>query len=219
MAIDLQELNSLIDDPANVSLPVKIIAIAALCGLVLFMGYKLVIIDKVGELERNVSKESTFRQTFETKQARANQLPAFRAQLKEMQHSFGSLMKQLPSGTEIPGLILDISEKGLSNGLEIELFQPKPEQQKEFYAEKPIMLKANGTYNQLAAFVSDISGLPRIVTIHNIHLQTAKGGEAAAPANLANQDMPARRLRMEALIKTYRYLEDSDLDEGVLAKK
>lgn len=204
MAIDLQELNSLIDDPANVSLPVKIIAIVAVCGLVLFMGYKLVVVDKMHELDSNVSKESTLRQTFEGKQARANQLPSYRAQLKEMQHSFGSLMKQLPSGTEIPGLILDISEKGLSNGLEIELFQPKPEQQKEFYAEKPIMLKANGTYNQLAAFVSDISGLPRIVTISEIRLAPEK-------VNKELKKKPvAFRLTMEATITTYRYLDENE---------
>ncbi|PWR00543.1 hypothetical protein DKW60_01175 [Leucothrix pacifica] len=202
--MDLQELNSLIDDPANVSLPVKIIAIVAVCGLVLFMGYKLVIVDKMAELDGHVSKESTLRTTFESKQARANQLPAYRTQLKEMQHSFGSLMKQLPSGTEIPGLILDISEKGLSNGLEIELFQPKPEQQKEFYAEKPIMLKANGTYNQLAAFVSDISGLPRIVTISDIRL---------APEKVAKEEKKkqvAFRLTMEATITTYRYLDENE---------
>ena len=204
MAIDLQELNSLIDDPANVSLPVKIIAIVAVCGLVLFMGYKLVIVDKMGELEGVVAKESTLRQTFESKQARANQLPAFRAQLKEMQQSFGSLMKQLPSGTEIPGLILDISEKGLSNGLEIELFQPKPEQQKEFYAENPIVLKANGTYNQLAAFVSDISGLPRIVTISDIRLSPEK-------VNKEEKKKPvAFRLTMEATITTHRYLDENE---------
>ncbi len=205
MAIDLQELNSLIDDPANVSMPVKVLAILAICGLVLFMGYKLIIVDKMSELDGRVSKESTLRQTFETKQARANQLPAYRAQLKEMQLSFGSLMKQLPSGTEIPGLILDISEKGLSNGLEIELFQPKPEQQKEFYAEKPIMLKANGTYNQLAAFVSDISGLPRIVTISDIRLAPEK----------VDQDKKKKgkvpfRLTMEAMIRTYRYLDENE---------
>ena len=204
MAIDLQELNSLIDDPANVSLPVKIIAIVAVCGLVLFMGYKLVIVDKMGELDGVVAKESTLRQTFESKQARANQLPAFRAQLKEMQQSFGSLMKQLPSGTEIPGLILDISEKGLSNGLEIELFQPKPEQQKEFYAENPIVLKANGTYNQLAAFVSDISGLPRIVTISDIRLSPEK-------VNKEEKKKPvAFRLTMEATITTHRYLDENE---------
>jgi len=205
MAIDLQELNSLIDDPANVSMPVKVLAILAICSLVAFMGYKLIIVDKMSELDGRVAKESTLRQSFETKQARANQLPAFRAQLKEMQLSFGSLMKQLPSGTEIPGLILDISEKGLSNGLEIELFQPKPEQQKEFYAEKPIMLKANGTYNQLAAFVSDISGLPRIVTISDIRLAPEKVNEEKKK----NTKVPFR-LTMEAMIRTYRYLDENE---------
>lgn len=204
MAIDLQELNSLIDDPANVSLPVKAIAIMAVCGLVVFMGYKLIIIDKMSELENHKAQESTLKQTFETKQARANQLPSYRAQLKEMQVSFGSLMKQLPSGTEIPGLILDISEKGLSNGLEIELFQPKPEMQKEFYAEKPIVLKANGTYNQLAAFVSDISGLPRIVTISDIRLSPEKVKDDEKKKNVPF------RLTMEAMITTYRYLDEND---------
>jgi len=204
MAIDLQELNSLIDDPANVSLPVKVIAILAVCSLVVFMGYKLIIIDKMSELDNRQAQESTLKQTYETKQARANQLPAFRAQLKEMQVSFGSLMKQLPSGTEIPGLILDISEKGLSNGLEIELFQPKPEGQKEFYAEKPIVLKANGTYNQLAAFVSDISGLPRIVTISDIRLSPEKVKDDKKKKNAPF------RLTMEAMITTYRYLDEND---------
>ncbi|RVU84850.1 hypothetical protein EOL70_09530 [Leucothrix sargassi] len=203
--MDLQEFNSLVDDPANVSLPVKILAILIICGLVLFMGYKMIIIDKMSELDSVVSKESSLKMTYETKQARANQLPAFRAQLKEMQQSFGSLMKQLPSGTEIPGLILDISEKGLSNGLEIELFKPKSEQQKEFYAEKPIELKAQGTYNQLAAFVSDLSGLPRIVTISNIRL---------APEDVKKTDKKKQaqpfRLTMEAVIKTYRYMDENE---------
>lgn len=204
MAIDLQEFNSLVDDPANVSLPVKILAILIICGLVLFMGYKMIVIDKMGELESVVSKESSLKVTYERKQARANQLPAFRAQLKEMQQSFGSMMKQLPSGTEIPGLILDISEKGLSNGLQIELFKPKGEQQKEFYAEKPIELQAKGTYNQLAAFVSDISGLPRIVTISNIRL---------APEDAKKDEKKKQqpfRLTMQAVIKTYRYLDENE---------
>lgn len=206
MAIDLQEFNSLIDDPANVSIPVKILAILAICCLVVFVGYKLIIVDKMAELEGRMAQESTLRSSFESKQARANQLPAFRLQLKEMQLSFGSLMKQLPSGTEIPGLILDISEKGLSNGLEIELFQPKPEQQKEFYAEQPIMLKANGTYDQLAVFVSDISGLPRIVTISDIRLAPEKMPEDKKK----NKRKAAFRLTMEAMIRTYRYLDENE---------
>jgi len=203
MAIDLQEFNSLVDDPANVSLPVKILAILILCALVLFMGYKMVVIDKMSELDNVVSKESSLKITYASKQARANQLPAFRLQLREMQQSFGSLIKQLPSGTEIPGLILDISEKGLSNGLQIELFKPKGENQKEFYAEKPIELKAKGTYNQLAAFVSDISGLPRIVTISNIRL---------APDDDKKDEKKQQpfRLTMQAVIKTYRYLDENE---------
>ena len=206
MAIDIQEFNSLVDDPANVSMPIKVIAISALCGLVCFMGYKMIIVDKIEELERTVSQESSLRMTYQTKQARANQLPIYRAQLNDMQTSFGSLIRQLPSGTEIPGLILDISEKGLSNGLQIELFQPKDEVQKEFYAEKPIVLKANGTYNQLAAFVSDISGLPRIVTISNIRL---------APEKEKDDDKKKKRnapfrLTMEAIITTYRYLDENE---------
>ena len=104
---------------------------------------------------------------------------------------------------------MDISEKGLSNGLEIELFQPKPEQQKEFYAEKPIMLKANGTYNQLAAFVSDISGLPRIVTISDIRLAPEKLDNEKKNKN-KNKRKAAFRLTMEAMIRTYRYLDENE---------
>ena len=128
-------------------------------------------------------------------------------------------MQQLPGRTEIPSLIIDISEKGVSNGLEIALFEPLTELSKEFYAEKPIKLIALGTYQELATFVSDISGLPRIVTIHNINLQAADEETDADDSTVTSGDAVARRLRMEALIKTYRYLEDSDLEDDILAKK
>ena len=187
----------------------KVVNALILCGLVMFMGYKMIVIDKISELDNVVSKESSLKVTYASKQARANQLPAFRLQLKEMQQSFGSLIKQLPSGTEIPGLILDISEKGLSNGLQIELFKPKGENQKEFYAEKPITLKAKGTYNQLAAFVSDISGLPRIVTISDIQLAP----EAVAKDKKNNKKVTSR-LTMQAVIRTYRYLDENEEGES-----
>lgn len=211
MAIDLQEINSLIEDPANVSLPIKVGAILALLGLVLFGGYKFVIVDEIEAHKQVESKEAGLRQTYEKKQARANQLPALKAQLNEMQTSFAALKRQLPSDTEIPGLILDISEKGLTNGLEIDLFEPKPEIHKEFFAEKPITLKAKGTYNELAAFVSDLSALPRIVTINNIQLSPVKGS-----TNTKGKKSAVSRLTLEATIKTYRYLneEDSEGDAG-----
>jgi len=214
MAIDTQELNNLLNDPANVSLPIKIGAIAVVFGLTLFAGYKLVIVDQTETLKRVQAEELEKRKVYEKKQARANQLPAYRAQLAEMQASFGALKDQLPSDTEIPGLILDISEKGLSNGLEIELFKPKPEIQKEFFAEKPIELKAKGTYNELAGFVSDLSALPRIVTINNIKLEPVKKGKSNNNAKTNNNRSPGvSRLSLHAIIKTYRYLNEDDASE------
>lgn len=209
--MNLQEVNNLADDPGSVPWPLKVIVVVALMAVIMFLGYKLVITNSIEELEGLKRKETELRATFETKQKRASQLVAYEKQLEEMQHSFGTLMQQLPSGTEIPALILDISEKGVSNGLEIELFEPLAEVLKEFYAEKPIKLIALGTYQQLATFVSDISGLPRIVTIHNINL-LPELSKTAVPqqSNSIEQEGP-RRLRMEALIKTYRYLDDSDL--------
>lgn len=210
--MNLQEFNSLAEDPASVSWPVKLIALLLIVGVILFMGYKFVIVEHMGNLERAESKERELRGTFETRQRRASQLADYQQQLEEMQRSFGNLMQQLPSGTEVPALILDISEKGVSNGLEIELFEPLNEVSQEFYAEKPIKLIARGSYRQLATFVSDISGLPRIVTIHNIELSPEDVKKNAAQDEkktryLLGAEEPAR-LRMEAIIKTYRYMED-----------
>lgn len=209
--MNLQEVNNLADDPGSVPWPLKAVVIIALMGVILFLGYKLVITNSIEELDGLERKELELRASFEAKQKRASQLDAYEKQLAEMQHSFGTLMQQLPSGTEIPALILDISEKGVSNGLEIELFEPLSELLKEFYAEKPIKLIALGTYQQLATFVSDISGLPRIVTIHNIHLVPELDRAAQKKSNNSVEQEGSQRLRMEALIKTYRYLEDSDL--------
>lgn len=218
--MNLQEVNSLADDPGNVSWPVKLVVLLALMGVIMFLGYKLVITNSMEELESVKRKEVELRATFETKQKRASQLVAYQQQLEEMQRTFGNLMQQLPSSTEIPALILDISEKGVSNGLEIELFEPLGEILKEFYAEKPIKLIALGSYRQLATFVSDISGLPRIVTIHNISLQPEEVKDMPNNKTAKDDEEGSSRLRMEALIKTYRYLEDSDLkDQTVAAKK
>ncbi len=211
MAIDTQEINSLFNDPANVSLPIKIGAIVVVFAATIGAGYKLVIVDQRADLETVEAEELDKRTVYEKKQARANQLPAYRTQLAEMQASFGALKDQLPSDTEIPGLILDISEKGLTNGLEIELFKPKPEIQKEFFAEKPIELKAKGTYNELAGFVSDISALPRIVTINDIQLEPVKK-EATESDGKARKSAIAR-LSLQATIKTFRYLNEEESDD------
>ena len=192
--MNLNEINSLAEDPGSVSWPIKIFALIVVMGVIGFLGFKLVIVNQMDELASAEQKERDLRQTFETKQKRASQLPLYEAQLAEMQHLFGGLLKQLPSDVEIPGLILDISEKGLSNGLELELFQPQPDVTMDFYAEKPIKIIAKGTYRELATFVSDIAGLPRIVTINDIDLTP-----------LADTG----RLRMDAMVRTYRYLDDA----------
>jgi type IV pilus assembly protein PilO len=119
-----------------------------------------------------------------------------------MQRSFVVLSNQLPRDTEIPGLILDISEKGLSNGLELELFEPQPENTMDFYAEKPIKIVAKGTYKELATFVSDLSGLPRIVTINNINLTPVEN---------------SGRLKLDAMVKTYRYIQEDE--DGINEKQ
>ena len=207
MAIDMNEINQLLNDPANVSLPIKIGAVVIVFGLTLVVGYKLVIVDQLTTQKSVQATEVEKRQIYESKQARANQLPAYQTQLAEMQASFGALKDQLPSDTEIPGLILDISEKGLTNGLEIDLFKPKPEIHQEFFAEKPIELKAKGTYNQLAGFVSDLSGLPRIVTINDIHLEPEKKVKSAGSGT---KRKTVARLSLHATIKTFRYLNEED---------
>jgi type IV pilus assembly protein PilO len=218
--MNLQEINNLAEDPGSAGWPVKALALLAVMSLILFLGYKLVITDSIESLRQVENKEKELRTTFEQKQRRASQLEAYEAQLAEMQRSFGNLMQQLPSSTEIPSLIIDISEKGVSNGLEIVRFEPLQEISKEFYAEKPIKLIALGTYKELATFVSDISGLPRIVTIHNINLSTENDNKQALAANTnASLTDAAQRLRMEALIKTYRYLEDSSSDTELLSKR
>lgn len=192
--MNLNDINALAEDPSSVSWSVKGLALAVLTAVILLLGYKLVIVSAIEELETVERKEQELRQTFEVRQKRASQLPLYQAQLAEMKLVFGDLLKQLPSNVEIPGLILDISEKGLSNGLELELFEPGGDVLMDFYAEKPIRIIARGSYRELATFVSDIAGLPRIVTIGEIGLKP---------------EVDSNTLRMEALVKTYRYQDDS----------
>lgn len=195
----LDDFNNLTEDPGSAPWAVKSIALAFIMAVILFLGYQFIITPTLEELDAAKQQETQLRSDFETKQKRAGQLPQYKAQLEEMQRSFSVLLRQLPSDTEIPGLILDISEKGLSNGLELELFEPQPEVQREFYAEKPIKIIAKGTYRELAMFVSDISGLPRIVTINDIDLKPEEN---------------SNRLRMLAILKTFRYLDDSTAAGG-----
>jgi type IV pilus assembly protein PilO len=122
------------------------------------------------ELDVHIAKELEHKETFDIKQRRAANLDALKEQMIEMQQSFGDMLRQLPNKTEIAGLIVDISQTGLSAGLEFDLFQPRPEQPAEFYARLPINIRVNGTYHQFGEFISGIAQLPRIVTTHDINI-------------------------------------------------
>ncbi|NND55555.1 MAG: type 4a pilus biogenesis protein PilO [Gammaproteobacteria bacterium] len=177
---------------------VAIVAVIATgAGLYLFV-YE----EKVPVLEKAEAEEQELRSTFEARQRKAANFDAYKEQLAEIESSFGTMLQQLPGKTEIPNLLVDISQTGLAAGLEEKLFQPMPENRREFYAEKPISIKLTGSYHELGNFVSDIAALPRIVTLHDIQI---------APAE-ANDDYDELMLTVTA--KTYRYLEDEELEDG-----
>jgi type IV pilus assembly protein PilO len=175
---------------------VKVFLIGLVCIAILFAGYWLHHKNQLEGLKRVQAQELELRTTFENKAEKAANLDLYKVQLEEMRRTFGTLLRQLPSKTEIPALIVDISQTGLASGLEIELFKPNPESRKEFYAEKPISLRVKGEYHQFGSFASEIAALPRIVTLHNITL---------SPTDGKNQKMT-----MTATAKTYRYLDEDE---------
>lgn len=195
-------------DPNNIGNwpgPMKAAVIAVLCLLLLGAGYYFDTQNQIAELEKAEKQEKEKRQTFEGKQRKAANLEPLKQQLEEMKLSFGAMLKQLPNKAEIEGLLVDISQTGLAAGLEFELFQPQKEVPAEFYAEKPIKLRVVGSYHEFGEFVSGVAALPRIVTQHNISIKPqGKDGDF---------------LVMEATAKTYRYLDDEEIQAAKKSKK
>jgi type IV pilus assembly protein PilO len=146
--------------------------------------------------------------TFDQKQRKAANLEAYRQQLAEIERSFGAMLRQLPGKTEVPSLLVDISQTGLASGLQEQLFQPSQESRRDFYAELPIRIRLTGGYHEFGAFVSGIAALPRIVTLHDIEITQNKvrGGGRGVTA-------PTDVLTLNLTAKTYRYLEESELAE------
>lgn len=149
-------------------------------------------------LQKAEADELDLRSQFENKQQRAANLDAYKAQLGEMERSFGAMLRQLPGKTEVPNLLVDISQTGLAAGLQEKLFQPASEKSNGFYAELPIKIKLVGSYHQFGAFVSGIAALPRIVTLHDIQITPVDAKEKGGYDNLT----------MDVTAKTYRYIED-----------
>ena len=205
MNIDLNDLD--FNNAASWPLPIKLVAILAVCGAVGFAGYWFDTKDQLAALDNAKARETELKKEFETKQAVAANLIPYRRQMKEMEKSFGALLLQLPSKTEVAELLVDVSREGLKAGLEFELFKPEAEIKKEFYAEYPIKLRVVGTYHQFGNFASGIAALPRIVTLHNLKIRQQKKGKS---------ESSAATLIMDATANTYRYL---DQDEIASSKK
>ncbi len=180
---------------------------AILSLLIIALAWWLFVSDKRGELETLKGQEAELRTEFETKQGRAANLEPLKQQLALMEQQLQQMLRQLPSKTEMPDLIVDISQTALATGISNELFQPGPETPKDFYAEKPIALRMVGTYHQFGAFVSGVASLPRVVimTMHDISLKPRESEK-----NPGARIGPNSPLELSGTVKTYRYLDEEE---------
>ena len=177
--------------------PVKAVLIVLICIAVAVAGYFLDTTKQLDTLKKIEIEEQSLRSVFSEKQAKAANLDAYKQQLDEMRSSFGALLRQLPNKTEIETLLTDISQTGISSGLEIDFFKPEGLNPKEFYAEYPIKLKVTGRYHEFAEFVSGVAALPRIVTLQGIKIEPVDKKAGV-------------KLQMEVTAVTYQYLDESE---------
>jgi type IV pilus assembly protein PilO len=187
-------------DPGRWPFAVRALA-AAVCFVIVALAliYFFVWQDRMPDLQKREDQELALRNEFHTKHAKAVNLQLYKQQLADIEKSFGALLRQLPSKTEVPNLLVDISQTGLAAALQEKLFQPGTEAKKDFYAELPIKITLTGSYHDFGAFVSGIAALPRIVTLHDITITPIEktGG--------------FDQLQLDVTAKTYRYLDDDEL--------
>ncbi|MBA54402.1 MAG: pilus assembly protein PilP [Pseudomonadales bacterium] len=184
-------------DPENIGgwpLPIKIFIWIVGCVIAGFLVFHLLLSDSLTQLDSVASKETTLMKEFEDKAFKASNLDAYKEQMKEMENTFGALLRQLPSDTEVPGLLEDISHTGLTAGLTFNSIQLAPENSKEFYVELPIDIEVKGGFHAFGSFVSAVASLPRIVTLHDFDIVPSKEG--------------TQELVMKIRAKTYRYKEN-----------
>lgn len=206
------------------------IGAAVLTALVLIgLGTWFLIKPKNEELKAKQAEEPTLFAEFERKQKKVVALDAYKQQLKEMERAFGTMLRQLPSRSEVANLLNDISQTRAASALDEELFKPEPEVPKEFYAELPNKIVVTGDYHEMGSFVSGVAALPRIVTIDEIEIKPietpkaapttpVKRARAAGQAAPPPQEEPSYELRMTAVARTYRYLDDAEI-EAIEAEK
>lgn len=221
--MNMAELRSL--DPANIGswpAPIKALIILLLCAAVLGAGYYFDTQNQLTALEKSEASELDLRKKFENKQRQAASLEPLKRQLREMNESFGALLRLLPNRTEVEALLVDISQAGLASGLEFQLFKPGGEKKGEFIATLPIQIKVTGTYHEFGEFISKVAALPRIVTQHNIVI--APQGKAKGTNKKQTQVVKTGAARTTPLVmtmtaRTYRYLEESEIQAANKAKQ
>lgn len=209
----LDDLNHIdLKQAGNLPSAVKAVLLATLFLLIVFLGYYLLWSSAWDSLDEAKAKEQQLRSVYTNKKSIAINLARYQQQMADIEISFGAMLKQLPDRSQMDGLLTDINQAGLGRGLEFELFKPGQETQAEFYAQMPISIKVQGTYHELGAFATDISKLSRIVTLNDLVITN--------PNKAAGKDAKAKSgdviLTMEAVAKTYRYL---DADELAAKKK
>jgi type IV pilus assembly protein PilO len=182
-------------DPGLWPILPRIVILIAVFLLVLLLGWWFGWRVQLEELSGKQAQEVSLKEEWKNKKAQAVNLEEYQKQLAEINRSFGALLKQLPNASEMESLLVDINQAGLGRGLQFELFKPGTESVKDFYAELPITIKITGSYHDLGAFTGDIAKLPRIVTLNDIDVATAKDGG----------------LVMSAVAKTFRYLDEDEV--------
>jgi type IV pilus assembly protein PilO len=189
-------------DLGNATPAVKTFLLGFLLVALLAAGYFLMIKDKWAQLERAEQQELALRADFEEKQRKAANLQAYEQQLEDMQELLETMFRQLPSKTEMDKLLVDISQSALAAGIDVELFEPQQEAQQDFYAERPIAIRMLGNYHEFGDFVDAVAALPRVVilTMHNVSMRRAN-------------DEQSGRLILEGQVKTYRYLDGTEMDQ------
>jgi type IV pilus assembly protein PilO len=190
---DFQQLDP--NDPGSWPMAAKAVALALLFSVILGLGYFLDWSDQMDTLNAAQAEEEKLRQTFLDKKQQAINLDTYKQQLKDINQSFGAMLRQLPNKSEMDALITDINQAGVGRGLEFVLFKPGNETLTENFAEQPIAIQVTGGYHDFGAFASDVAQLPRIVTLNNISITPEKGGN----------------LTMTAVAKTFRYLSDDEI--------
>lgn len=192
MNLDINLSDIDFENLGGMPLAVKAVMIAGAFVVILLLGFFLDTKRQINTIDTLVRKETTLRQDFEIKQRQAENLDAYRLQMEQINERFGELLRQLPEKTEVPGLVEDISNQGLSSGLNFKSIRLQPEQARDFYVELPIEVSVFGKYHEFGNFVSQISALPRIVTLHDFTI-------SPIPENSSGL------LQMDVIAKTYRY--------------